>query len=352
MVKSLFVASVLAAGVVAQSTPDAELDNFQHLGCVAIKPGTFPRERNLFWNSCIPTCTTNGDILAFHGSSCACDRLELSAEPIPYRVTKVDDSFCTQWCDPADRTRGTCGGAAVLGWPVYDLYKRNNARIIFEPFPSQEKRATPGPPGQTPVPVPNPSEPKPGDVWHDCPPGVVDCPNRKKCPGGNCPQPQPVPVPQPCHGCSHNGTTNWTAPGCPSGGCKPGTQPAPGGSGGQGGAGGQGGSGGSGGEGGAGGQGGQGGSGGSEGSGSSGGTGGDGGAGGQGGQGGAGGQGGEGGQGSAGGEGGAGGQGGTGGQESPGNPNETPAPANSAMKAQAGGFTIAAVAAVFGFSLL
>ncbi|KAL6358350.1 hypothetical protein LRP88_08534 [Fusarium phalaenopsidis] len=229
MAKSLLLASLIAAGVYAQSTPDPSLikgGEFQHLGCVAIKPGTFPRQFDLGQAGCTSSCSTNGNIIAFHGNSCACDRLDLSPKPIPYRVAKVDNSLCNQWCDPADKSKGTCGGATVRGWPIYDLYKRNNARVVFVPFLGDV--ATPVAPGQTPAPVPSDPGHKPGDVFHDCPPDVVDCPYRTKCPGGNCGGAKPIP--QPCHGCSPpSGGKNWTAPACPPGGCPPGQGPTPGG---------------------------------------------------------------------------------------------------------------------------
>ncbi|KAJ4318165.1 hypothetical protein N0V84_006991 [Fusarium piperis] len=219
MAKSLLLASLITASVYAQSTPDPGLtkgDEFQHLGCVAIKPGSFPRQFDLGQAGCTSSCSTNGNIIAFHGNSCACDRLDLSPKPIPYRVTKVDNSLCNQWCDPADKSKGTCGGATIRGWPVYDLYKRNDAKVVFVPFPGDV--ATPVAPGQTPAPVPNDPGHKPGDVFHDCPPDVVDCPYRTKCPGGNCGGAKPIP--QPCHGCSPpSGGKNWTAPACPPGGC-------------------------------------------------------------------------------------------------------------------------------------
>ncbi|KAJ3470536.1 hypothetical protein MRS44_000635 [Fusarium solani] len=241
MAKSLLLASLIAAGVYAQSTPDPSLikgGEFQHLGCVAIKPGTFPRQFDLGQAGCTSSCSTNGNIIAFHGNSCACDRLDLSPKPIPYRVTKVDNSLCNQWCDPADKSKGTCGGATIRGWPVYDLYKRNDARVVFVPFPGDV--ATPVAPGQTPGPVPSDPGHKPGDVFHDCPPDVVDCPYRTKCPGGNCGGSKPIP--QPCHGCSPpSGGKNWTAPACPPGGCPPGQGPTPGGGDQNGGAGGNGG---------------------------------------------------------------------------------------------------------------
>ncbi|KAM0420546.1 hypothetical protein ACHAPT_011715 [Fusarium lateritium] len=221
MAKSLLIASLMTAGVYAQSTPDPSLikgGQFQHLGCVAIKPGTFPRQFDLGQAGCTKSCSTNGNIIAFHGNSCTCDRLDLSPKPIPYRVTKVDNALCSQLCDPADKSKGTCGGATIRGWPVYDLYKRNDARVVFVPFPGDV--ATPVAPGQTPAPVPNDPGHKPGDVFHDCPPNVVNCPYRTKCPGGNCSGAKPVP--QPCNGCSPNGGQNWTAPGCPPGGCVPG----------------------------------------------------------------------------------------------------------------------------------
>ncbi|KAJ4187883.1 hypothetical protein NW767_012157 [Fusarium falciforme] len=225
MAKSLLLASLITAGVYAQSTPDPSLikgGEFQHLGCVAIKPGTFPRQFDLGQAGCTSSCPTNGNIIAFHGNSCACDRLDLSPKPIPYRVTKVDNALCNQWCDPADKSKGTCGGATIRGWPVYDLYKRNDARVVFVPFPGDV--ATPVGPGQTPAPVPNDPGHKPGDVFHDCPPDVVDCPYRTKCPGGNCGGSKPIP--QPCHGCSPpGGGKNWTAPACPPGGCPPGQGP-------------------------------------------------------------------------------------------------------------------------------
>ncbi|RMJ12282.1 hypothetical protein CDV36_008067 [Fusarium kuroshium] len=228
MSKSLLLASLMVAGVYAQSTPDPSLikgGEFQHLGCVAIKPGTFPRQFDLGQAGCTSSCSTNGNIIAFHGKSCSCDRLDLSPKPIPYQVTKVDNSLCNQWCDPADKSKGTCGGATVRGWPVYDLYKRNDARVVFVPFPGDV--ATPVAPGQTPAPVPNDPGHKPGDVFHDCPPGVTDCPYRTQCPGGNCGGSKPIP--QPCNGCSPpSGGKNWTAPGCP-GGCPPGQNPTPGG---------------------------------------------------------------------------------------------------------------------------
>ncbi|KAI8719141.1 hypothetical protein NCS52_00694500 [Fusarium sp. LHS14.1] len=228
MAKSLLLTSLIAAGVYAQSTPDPSLvkgGEFQHLGCVAIKPGTFPRQFDLGQAGCTSSCSINGNIIAFHGNSCACDRLDLSPSPIPYRVTKVDNSLCNQWCDPADKSKGTCGGATVHGWPVYDLYKRNNAKVVFVPFPGDV--TTPVAPGQTPAPVPNDPGHKPGDVFHDCPPDVVDCPYRTKCPGGNCGGAKPIP--QPCHGCSPpSGGKNWTAPACPPGGCSPGQGPTPG----------------------------------------------------------------------------------------------------------------------------
>ncbi|KAM6537128.1 hypothetical protein FALCPG4_003073 [Fusarium falciforme] len=227
MAKSLLLASLITAGVYAQSTPDPSLikgGEFQHLGCVAIKPGTFPRQFDLGQAGCTSSCSTNGNIIAFHGNSCACDRLDLSPKPIPYRVTKVDNALCNQWCDPADKSKGTCGGATIRGWPVYDLYKRNDARVVFVPFPGDV--ATPVAPGQTPAPVPNDPGHKPGDVFHDCPPDVVDCPYRTKCPGGNCGGSKPIP--QPCHGCSPpGGGKNWTAPACPPGGCPPGQGPTP-----------------------------------------------------------------------------------------------------------------------------
>ncbi|RSL58802.1 hypothetical protein CEP52_001527 [Fusarium oligoseptatum] len=229
MSKSLLLASLMVAGVYAQSTPDPSLikgGEFQHLGCVAIKPGTFPRQFDLGQAGCTSSCSTNGNIIAFHGKSCSCDRLDLSPKPIPYQVTKVDNSLCNQWCDPADKSKGTCGGATVRGWPVYDLYKRNDARVVFVPFPGDV--ATPVAPGQTPAPVPNDPGHKPGDVFHDCPPGVTDCPYRTQCPGGNCGGSKPIP--QPCNGCSPpSGGKNWTAPGCPPGGCPPGQNPTPGG---------------------------------------------------------------------------------------------------------------------------
>ncbi|RSL38322.1 hypothetical protein CEP53_014963 [Fusarium sp. AF-6] len=229
MAKSLLLASLMVAGVYAQSTPDPSLTKggeFQHLGCVAIKPGTFPRQFDLGQAGCTSSCSTNGNIIAFHGKSCSCDRLDLSPKPIPYKVTKVDNSLCNQWCDPADKSKGTCGGATVRGWPVYDLYKRNDAKVVFVPFPGDV--ATPVAPGQTPAPVPNDPGHKPGDVFHDCPPGVTDCPYRTQCPGGNCGGSKPIP--QPCNGCNPpSGGKNWTAPGCPPGGCPPGQNPTPGG---------------------------------------------------------------------------------------------------------------------------
>ncbi|KAF4460856.1 Collagen alpha-5(VI) chain [Fusarium albosuccineum] len=391
MARSLFMAGVLAAGVYAQSTPDPKLTGYQHLGCVAIKPGTFPQKFNLGQLGCTSSCSTNGDIIAFQGSSCVCDRRDLSPNPIPYQVTKVDNSLCNQWCDPADKTQGTCGGATIHGWPTYDLYKRNNARVVFVPFPGQATTpvAPGGGPGQTPAPVPNDPGHKPGDVFHDCPPNVVNCPYRTMCPGGNCGgvQPVPQPVPQPCRGCSpSNTTTNWTAPGCPSGGCSPGQGPVPvpgngGGSGGQGSSGGNGGSGANGGQnggqngqGGQGGQGGssssgQGGDGGSAGSGGQGASGGQSSAGGQNGQGSSGSQGGSGGQDGSGSQGGAGGNGGgdssqagsgdqgaSGGQSSAGGQGgsqdgDTPA-VNSAVKFQTGVFTLVALAAAFVVGIL
>ncbi|KAF4453520.1 hypothetical protein F53441_3833 [Fusarium austroafricanum] len=234
MLRSLFFASVFCAGVFAQSTPDPALTRngtYQHVGCVAIRPGTFPRQFDLGQAGCTSSCSVNGNIIGFHENSCVCDRLDLSPKPVVYRVVKVDDALCNVWCDPADRSKGTCGGATIpQGWPIYDLYKRNNAQIVFEAFPGVIT-PTPQPtqPVQTLIPVPNPTQtivvpapnPRPGDVWHECPPTVVNCPYRKKCPSGGC-----QPVVQPCRGCSWNGTGNWTAPSCPPGGCK-GPKPVP-----------------------------------------------------------------------------------------------------------------------------
>ncbi|PCD18231.1 hypothetical protein FGRA07_06868 [Fusarium graminearum] len=202
MFPSLFFTSILAAGISAQSIPDPALTAnraFQHLGCVAIRPGTFPRQFNLGQTGCASTCSSNGNIIGFRGNSCVCDRLDLSDRPITYRVVKVDNALCTQWCDPADKSKGTCGGASVQGWPIYDLYKRNNAQIVYENFPS----ATPTPMSSA-YPVQT-GGPKPGDVWHECPPHVVNCPYRNKCPSGNC-HPVHKPIVKPCYGCSHNGT--------------------------------------------------------------------------------------------------------------------------------------------------
>ncbi|KAF4334264.1 Collagen alpha-5(VI) chain [Fusarium beomiforme] len=226
MVRSLFLAGIFAAGVFAQSVADPALTKdgaFQHLGCVAIRPGTFPRQFDLGQAGCTSSCSSNGNIIGFRGNSCVCDRLDLSPGPISYRVVKVDNALCSQWCDPADRSKGTCGGATIQGWPIYDLYKRNNAQVVFEAFPGATPTPAPTQPIQTGMPVPNPN-PKPGDVWHECPPNVINCPDRNKCPNGRC---QLKPVVQPCRGCSFNGTGNWTAPTCPPGGCKQDPKPAP-----------------------------------------------------------------------------------------------------------------------------
>ncbi|KAF5656727.1 Collagen alpha-5(VI) chain, partial [Fusarium heterosporum] len=159
MVRSLFFASIFAAGIYAQSTADPALTKdgaFQHVGCVAIRPGTFPRQFNLGQTGCASSCSSNGNIIGFRGNSCVCDRLDLSPSPITYRVVKVDNALCNQWCDPADKSKGTCGGASIRGWPIYDLYKRRNAQILYESFPN----ATPTPgtgPVQTLMPVPNPN---------------------------------------------------------------------------------------------------------------------------------------------------------------------------------------------------
>ncbi|KAF9764222.1 hypothetical protein IL306_002857 [Fusarium sp. DS 682] len=226
MARLLFLAGIFAAGVFAQSTPDPALTKdgaFQHLGCVAIRPGTFPRQFDLGPAGCTSSCSSNGNIIGFRGNSCVCDRLDLSPEPITYRVVKVDNALCNQWCDQSDRSKGTCGGATIRGWPIYDLYKRNNAQIAFEAFPGVTPTPARPQPIQTGMPVPNPN-PKPGDVWHECPPNAVTCPYRNKCPNGRC---QLKPVVQPCRGCSYNGAGNWTSPTCPPGGCNQGSKPVP-----------------------------------------------------------------------------------------------------------------------------
>ncbi|EWG36977.1 hypothetical protein FVEG_00802 [Fusarium verticillioides 7600] len=339
MIRPLFFACIFAAGVFAQSTADPALTKdgaFQHLGCVAIRPGTFPRQFDLGQAGCTSSCSSNGNIIGFRGNSCVCDRLDLSPGPISYRVVKIDNALCNQWCDPVDRSKGTCGGATIQGWPIYDLYKRNNAQIVYGAFPGATPTPAPTQPIQTGMPIPNPSpNPKPGDVWHECPPNVANCPYRNKCPDGRC---QLKPIVQPCRGCSYNGTGNWTAPTCPPGGCNQGPKPVPvpvpggnGGSGSTGGSGGNGGSGGTGGNGGTAGNGSNGGNGGSGGSGSSGGNGGDGGDGGDGGNGG----------GSSGSSGGDGHHG-----------DQPPVIVNSAVKAQGESFILALVVISFAFTLL
>lgn len=220
MSRSLIFAGVLAAGALAKSAPCSDLSSYEHLGCVVAKTNSFPRHYpGLSHTGCSSTCSTNGNIVAL-GDGCSCDRLDLSDRPVPYHVTKVDDSLCSSWCDPADQSKGTCGGGIYQGYQVFDLYKRSNAIVIFEPMPATHV-VVPGAPVQSPGPAIPDSGRRPGDVFHDCPPDVIDCPYRKtevqKCTTGNCnqvhpaPEPVPVPVPEVCHGCNYT-QTNWTRP--------------------------------------------------------------------------------------------------------------------------------------------